>query len=267
MINRSLLVLVLLAAIGFLLAPIIVVVAASFSGGAVMSFPPKDFTTHWYSEIPQSFYDAIWVSFVVAAGCAAMSVLVGVPAALALRRGRFPGRGLLSAVCLSPLMVPALVTGVALFQCSLVLWDLTGIGLGGTLAGVMLGHLTFGVPFVIRAVIAGHAQFDLSLEEAAGSLGASALRTFALVTLPILRPSIVSGAVLAFAMSFDDVPIALFMGGGSATTLPVQIFTTVQFDLSGDVMAVASVVIVLSLLVIVALSRIAGTDLFFGSKQ
>lgn len=260
------LVLILIAAIAFLLAPIIVVMAASFNSGAVMAFPPTSFTTHWYSEIPDSFYNAIGVSFLVAAITTALSVLVGVPAALALCRGTFPGRGLLGALCLSPLMVPALVTGVALFQCSVVLWDATGLALGGTLAGIIIGHLTFGVPFVIRAVIAGHAQFDLSLEEAASSLGASSLGTFWRVTVPVLRPSIISGAVLAFAMSFDDVPIALFMGGGSATTLPVQIFTTVQFDLSGDVMAVATLVIAGSLAVILLLNRITGTDLFFGAK-
>jgi putative spermidine/putrescine transport system permease protein len=267
MTGRWLLTVVLVAAILFLLAPIAVVVVASFNSGAVMSFPPESFTTRWYAEIKPEFYHAIRVSVVVAASSAALSVLVGVPGALALCRGRFPGRALLSALCLSPLMVPALVTGVALYQCALVLWDVTRITIGGTLAGIVLGHLTFGVPFVIRAVVAGHARFDRSIEEAAQSLGAAPLLTFWLVTLPILRPSVISGAVLAFAMSFDDVPIALFMGGGDATTLPVQIFTTVQFDLSGDVMAVASLVVAASLLAILALNRLVGSDVFFGAKQ
>jgi putative spermidine/putrescine transport system permease protein len=258
---------ILVLALMFLLAPLLVVLLASFSDGAVMSFPPRSFTTHWYGEIKPAFYQAIWTSFVVATSAAAFSVIVGVPAALALCRGRFPGRELLGALCLSPLMVPALVTGVALYQCSLFLWDFTHITLGGTLAGIVLGHLTFGIPFVVRAVVAGHARFDLALEEAAQNLGAPPLKTFRLITLPLLRPAIVSGAVLAFAMSFDDVPIALFMGGGDATTLPVRIYTTIQYDLSGDVMAVASLVVAVSLVLIVLLNRLVGSDLFFSAKQ
>jgi len=268
MTNRHILTAILIAALIFLLAPIVVVMVASFNGGAVMSFPPAFLTTRWYHEIKPIFYQAIWVSLLVATGSATFSVLIGVPAALALCRGRFPGRDLLSSLCLSPLMVPTLVTGVALYQCSLVFWDFTGITIGGTLFGIILGHLTFGLPFVIRAVIAGHARFDRALEEAAQNLGASPLKTFRLITIPILRPSIASGAAFAFTMSFDDVPIALFMGGGDgATTLPVQIYTNVQYDLSGDVMAVASLVVVVSLVVITLLNRLAGSDLFFGAKQ
>lgn len=267
MIRRTVLHAVLIGVLVFLLAPVLVVLAASVNGGSVMSFPPSSLTTRWYMSLSPAFYHAILVSVMVAGLTTVLSVLLGVPAALALCRGRFPGRAMLSAACLSPLMVPALVTGVALYQCSLVLWDETGITLGGTIQGIVLGHITFGIPFVVRAVIAGHTRFDHALEEAAQSLGAAPLTTFYHITLPVLRPAIVAGAVFAFAMSFDDVPIALFMGGGDmATTLPVQIFTTVQFDLSGDVMAVASMVVIASFLVMFALDRFVGADLFFADK-
>ena len=115
--------------------------------------------------------------------------------------------------------------------------------LGGTLTGLIVGHLTFGIPFVVRAILAGHARFDYALEEAALNLGATPLQTFWRVTVPVLRPSIVAGGIFAFVMSLDDVPIALFMGGGDATTLPVRIFTTVEFDFGGDVMAVSAVIV------------------------
>lgn len=266
--NRHLLGVILVGALVFLLAPIAVVIVSSFNGGAIMSFPPSFLTTRWYTEINPAFYHAVAVSFIVATATTALSVPLGVLAALALCRGRFPGRELLSSLCLSPLMVPTLVTGVALYQCSLVFWDLTGITIGGTIIGIIVGHMTFGMPFVIRAVIAGHSRFDRALEDAAQGLGASPFVTFLLITIPVLRPAIMSGAIFAFAMSFDDVPIALFMGGSDwATTLPVQIFTTVQFNLSGDVMAVASLVVTASFLLMLMLNRIVGSDLLFSVKQ
>ena len=145
---------VLTATFVFLLAPIIVVVLASFNGVGVLSFPPRAFTTRWYYEIDPSFFRALWVSLVVGTITATLAVLVGVPGALGLARGRFPGRDAINTFCLSPLMVPALVTGVALFQFSLIFWDLFGVTIGGTIAGLVIGHLTFAIPFVIRSVLA-----------------------------------------------------------------------------------------------------------------
>jgi putative spermidine/putrescine transport system permease protein len=258
---------VLVAVFAFLLAPIVVVVIASFNGGPILSFPPTSFTTQWYTLIKPSFLDALYVSLIVASATAAISVILGVPAALALSRGRFPGRVALNSLFLSPLMVPALVTGVALYQYSLTIWDVTRITLGGTIAGLIVGHLTFGIPFVIRAVVAGHARFDFALEEAALNLGATPMLTFWRVTVPVLRPSIISGGIFAFVMSLDDVPIALFMGGGNATTLPVRIFTTVEFDFGGDVMAIAALVVAASAVLMLVLDRLVGIGELFGAKQ
>src|SRR6185503_12023424 len=153
----------------------------------VLSFPPQSFTTRWYSEIDPAYYRALIVSLQVASITVVVAVLVGVPGALALARGRFPGRDALNAICLSPLMVPALVMGVAAFQFSLVIWDHVRITLGGTVAGLVVGHLTFAIPFVVRAVLACHTRFDYSIEEAAQNLGASPWQTFFHVTLPVLR--------------------------------------------------------------------------------
>jgi putative spermidine/putrescine transport system permease protein len=251
----------------FLLAPVCIVVIVSFNGGPLLAFPPSGFTTHWYGLIKPAFFDALVVSLIVAGATALISVMLGLPAALALSRGRFPGRDALNAVLLSPLIVPALVTGVALYQYSLTFWDLTHVMLGGTLAGLIIGHLTFGVPFGVRAILAGHARFDYDLEEAALNLGATPLQTFWRVTLPMLRPSIIAGAIFAFVMSLDDVPIALFMGGGDATTLPVRIFTTVEFDFGGDVMAVSALIVGASALLMLLLDRLVGIEQLFGVKQ
>ncbi|MBV8537420.1 MAG: ABC transporter permease [Alphaproteobacteria bacterium] len=267
MIRRLTLPGIVLATFFFLAAPVLIVVVASFNSGAVLSFPPTGFTTHWYERINPLFLRAVYVSLIVGLSTALLSTMFGVPAALALARGRYRGRDVLNSLCLSPLMVPALVTGVALYQFSLAIWDVTGIGLGGTIAGLVLGHMTFGIPFVIRAVIAGHARFDRSLEEAARNLGATPLQTFRRVTLPVLQPSIVSGGIFAFLMSLDDVPIALFVGGGDATTLPVRIFTTVEFDFGGDIMAVASLIVGVSVALMLALDRLVGLEQFFGGRH
>ena len=267
MIRRLALPGVMVATFLFLAAPVVIVVIASFNTGAVLSFPPAGFTLRWYETINPAFYRAVYVSLTVAFSTAILSIVFGVPAALALARGRYMGRDTLNSLCLSPLMVPALVTGVALFQLSLTVWDATGIGLGGTIPGLVIGHLTFGIPFVIRAVIAGHARFDRALEEASLNLGATPLQTFWRVTMPVLKPSIVSGGIFAFLMSLDDVPIALFVGGGDATTLPVRIFTTVEFDFGGDVMAVAALVVGVSVALMLLLDRLVGLEQFFGSRQ
>lgn len=251
----------------FLLAPIVVVVISSFNAVGVFSFPPRSFTTRWYSEIDPAFYHAVLVSLVVAALTVAIAVVVGVPGALALARGRFPGRDVLNALCLSPLMIPALVIGVAVFQFSLVVWDFSHLTLGGTIAGLVIGHLTFAIPFVVRAVLASHTRFDLSLEEAAQNLGAPPLQTFFAVTLPILRPGIASGAIFAFLMSLDEVPIALFMGGGDATTLPVKIFTAIEISFGGDILAVSSLIVLASVVLMLILDRTVGLERLFATKH
>ena len=251
---------VLIGAFLFLLAPIAMVVVSSFNGVGVFAFPPQQFTTRWYREIDPGYYSALYVSLVVA-------TIVSVPAALALARGRFPGRNLLSSLCLSPLMVPALVTGVALFQFSLLFWDAFKVTLGGTVTGLVIGHLTFAIPFVVRAVLASHTRYDLSIEEAAESLGARPLQTFLQVTLPILKPGIVSGAVFSFLISLDEVPIALFMGGGSATTLPVKIFTAIEISFGGDILAVSSIIVAISVVAMLVLDRLVGLERLFMSKQ
>jgi putative spermidine/putrescine transport system permease protein len=251
----------------FLLAPIVVVVISSFNAVGVFSFPPQSFTTRWYGEIDPSFYDALRVSLIVASVTITVAVLVGVPGAMSLVRGRFPGRDLLNALCLSPLMVPALVIGVAMFQFSLVVWDMSGLTLGGTIAGLVIGHLTFAIPFVVRSVLAAYTRFDFSLEEAAQNLGASPLRTFFHVTLPILRPGIVSGAIFAFLISLDEVPIALFMGGGDATTLPVKIFSAIEISFGGDILAVASVIVGASVVLMLILDRLVGLERLFATRH
>jgi putative spermidine/putrescine transport system permease protein len=249
---------------GFLLLPVIMTAWSSVATSPILTFPPRGFTFDWYQAIPSEFMTALKVSLQVGCVTTALATLVGVPAALAIARGRFPGRGLINLFCLSPLMVPTLVIGVASFQFWIRSTDVLGVNLGGTLWGIALGQAAFTVPYVIRTTLAGHANFDWSLEEAALGLGASPARVFSRVTLPMLMPGITSGAIFAFLMSLDDVPVALFMGGGAATTLPVKIFTSIQFSLAPYVMAVATILMAMSLVLMLVLGRSLGLDKFFG---
>jgi putative spermidine/putrescine transport system permease protein len=251
----------------FLLTPIVVVIVSSLSGSAFMSFPPREFSFASYRAISPDYIKSLYLSLAVAGLATLISVILGVPAALALSRGQFPGKGVVNAICLSPLTVPALVIGVGLYQFSITVWDYTGLTLGGTIYGLVLGHLSFGIPFVIRSVIAADARTDHAIEEAARNLGAGPLGTFFGVTLPLLRPGVVSGSIFAFLASFDDVPIALMLGGGDATTLPVRIFTAIEISFGGEVMAIAALIILASIVLMVALERTVGLENFFGARH
>lgn len=251
----------------FLLLPVFIVVIMSFASSPVLVFPPSGFTLRWYENISPDYFEALRVSVIVAVGTSVLATVIGTPAALAIVRGRFPGKAFVSALCLSPLMVSTLVIGVALFQYTIALWDVFRVSLGGSIAALILGQVSFTIPFVIRAAIAGQAHFDYSIEEASINLGATPLQTFFRITLPILLPGIASGAIFAFVMSFDDVAVALFLGGANATTLPVKIYTSVEFSIDASVMAMGTIVICGSLLCVLALDQLVGADKLFGSVR
>jgi putative spermidine/putrescine transport system permease protein len=251
----------------FLLMPLVAVAVASVSSGATLAFPPSGFTLVWYERIGADFYAALRVSLVVALGATAISTVVGTFAALALQRGSLPGRRILSILCLSPLMVPTLVIGVAAFKFVLVVWDVFGLSVADTVLALILGHSAFCVPFVIRSALAVQAHYDMTLEEAALNLGASRVQTFFRVTLPLLMPGIVSGAIFAFLASFDDVPVALFLGGSGTVTLPVKIFTSIEFSFDASVMAMATLVVLVSLLLMLLIDRLIGIEAFIGTGR
>jgi putative spermidine/putrescine transport system permease protein len=250
----------------FLIGPLAMVVITSFSAQSPLIFPPKSLTLRWYQEIPREFYQALVVSLKVALLTTIVAVAVAVPAAVALMRTPLPAKRLISAIVLAPLTVPSLIIGVAVFQAALVFWDMTGLSFDGTLTILVFGHLTFAIPLVIRSVVASYSQFDDSIEEAAQSLGAHPVKVFFKVTLPVLSQGIASGAVFAFFMSLDDVPIALFLSSGQNTTLPVRIFSTIEFSFSTAIMTISSIIIVASMLVLLIVDRVVGLERVLGSK-
>ncbi|MDX2266312.1 MAG: ABC transporter permease [Hyphomicrobiales bacterium] len=251
----------------FLTLPLAAAFAASFSTGAPLAFPPPGFTLDWYQQINPDFYAPLRLSLIIAAGATAVAAVVGTCAALALQRGLLPGKRLLAIFCLSPLMVPTLVIGVIGFRFTLAIWDAFGLSTADTVAALIIGHGVFCVPFVVRSALAVQANYDMALEEAALNLGASPVQAFLRVTLPLLTPGIAAGGIFAFLASFDDVPVALFLGGSNTVTLPVKIFTSIEFSFDASVMAVATLIVGGSIALMVVIDRLIGLETFLGTGR
>lgn len=247
----------------FIAMPLIFVILGSFNE-RTLGFPPDGLTLKWYHDIPPSFLDAFKVSLIVAVAATALAIPCGVMGALAIVRGRFPGRDLLSGTLLSPIMLPMLVVGISLYQFYLLVWRMTGVGLAGTLGGMIVAHSTFTTAYVLRSVIAVLSTMDRALEEAALDLGASRWTAFRRVTLPMIQPGVVAGAVLAFLVSFDNLPISLFLTGPGLTPLPIVIFNYIEFNLDPMILAVSTIVVTISVGFIVLLERAMGLARLMG---
>lgn len=231
------------AAVGvFLVLPTLIVLPMSFSGAAMLVFPPAGFSLRWYRAFftDPGWQAAAWHSLAVAVTAAAIATVLGTLAAVALVRGRVPLAGLFRSLLLLPMIVPAIVTAVAAFRVFSLL------GLTDTLPGLGLAHALLGLPFVVINVSAVLRRTDPRIEAAARSLGASPWRAFRRVTLPLIFPGVAAGAVFAFLTSFDEVVVALFLTGIDSTTLPVQMWSGIRFEINPVVAAVSVLLVALS---------------------
>lgn len=248
----------------FLLGPIAFVALASFDYGqrAYVVFPPQEFSLQSYRQIPSRYFSALWLSFQLALACAVAACAIGVPAAVGLVRSNIPGKSFLLALMRMPLQIPGVVSGLAFLQAYYALGDLTGWYATGTFVGLLLAHVFAATPYVIGTLVAVLQRFDTNLEEAALSLGTTHWNTFMQVTMPILKPGLFTGALYAFMISFAEVPISVFLIGSKQATFPVEIFNAMQFDFEPTILAVSTLVTVLSLAVVIAVQRIVGLDVF-----
>lgn len=224
-----------------LLAPLVVVIAVSFDPTARFDFPPGGLSLRWYIKFAEStaFVRAFFqVSLLVGVLAAVVAIVLGGLAAIGIARFRFPGRTALETFFLSPLFVPQILLAVALYLTYLRLdvrvsvWTL------------LLSHIVICTPYVIRTVLAGLAGIDVRLEEAAISLGASRVQAFVKVVVPLLKSSLLSGGIFAFIISFSDINLSLFLAGPSATTLPLHIFSLIQYDSDPTIAAASTLQIV-----------------------
>ena len=259
------------AVLVFLLAPVVVVVFASFDGGdpvagrAFLNFPPSSLSLQWYFSIQPRLFHSLWISFLVACFAAGIGTVIGVPAALGLIRGNLPGKTLLSALFRAPLQIPFIVIGVAFLQTYYLLGDALGLRISGSFIALAVGHLFVATPYVIGSVGSVLLRFNPNLEEAALSLGASRWRTFRRVTLPIIMPGIYAGALFAFMVSFGDVPISLFLASPKYTTLPLEIFHSMEFDFDAAVLAISTLIVFASLVILWLIQKSVGLDVMLRS--
>lgn len=237
-----------------ILGPIAVVVVAAFSPGELFAFPPPGLSLRWFREffaLPE-MRAAFARSLEVALTAATCSTVLGTLGAVILARRRGPLVAGLNALFLAPLVFPTIIIGVAL----LLFYKTIGMPIA---PGLILAHVLIGTPYAIRAVLTTLQGFDVALEEAAQSLGASPLRAFFLVTLPLIWPGVLSGGLFAFIVSFGELNTALFLTGPGFTTLPIEIFSYLQFQGSQLVVAAASTLqIALIVALVVALERVVG---------
>jgi putative spermidine/putrescine transport system permease protein len=227
-------------AFAYVLLPILVIVIAPLGATGYLAFPPQGLTLKWYQAAlnDQRYLTAVMVSLRIAVASALIACVIGIASAYALTRYEFPGRRLLEALFLSPLILPSLVLAVGLT----LFFTRTGLLTGPW--RLIAAHVVVCTPYVLRVSLPVLRRFDRSLEEAARNLGATPFQTFFLVVLPVVRPGIVAGTVLAFITSFDELVLALFLAEPGTPTLPVTIYSAVQLGFDPSVAAVSGLLII-----------------------
>lgn len=262
--NGSLALVFHLAFVVFMLAPLAIVCIVAFTPEGYLSLPTRGPSLRWfkaifgYPEFLRAFYASLWL----AALSSTLAIALAVPAALAIARYRFPGREAITALFMSPLMVPHVVLGIAFLRF------FSQIGLSGTFTGLVLSHVIVVLPFALRLVLAASYGIDRRIEHAAVSLGADTLTVFRRVTLPLILPGVVSGWLLAAINSFDEVTMTVFIASPATTTLPVRMFLYIQDNIDPLIAAVSACLIALTAALLLALDRLYGLDrLFVGSGK
>ncbi|MEO1978858.1 MAG: ABC transporter permease subunit [Paracoccaceae bacterium] len=234
----------------FLYLPMILLVVYSFNESRLVTVW-AGFSTKWYGELfrDQEFLDAAWVTLKVGIFSSTLATVLGTMAAYVIvRAGRFPGRTLFSGMIYAPLVMPEVITGLSMLLLFI------GIGLDRGVFTIVLAHTTFSMCYVSVVVSSRLTSFDRSLEEAALDLGCSPFEAFRLVTLPIIAPAVISGWLLAFTLSLDDLVIASFTTGPSATTLPIKIFSAVRLGVSPQINALSTLLIAIVTLGVITAS-------------
>jgi len=232
----------------WLAAPVLIVIPLSFTGRDSFQFPPQTWSLKYYEKFftDPTWRDALFTSLTLGLAVAALAVIIGTLAAFGLVRGSFPGLGLINALVLTPMILPGIVVAVAIFGVFLT-WRLNG-----TFLGFLLAHTAIAVPFVVVTVSTSLRSFDRTLELAAASLGAGLITRLRRITLPLILPGVLAGALFAFVTSFDEVVIALYLQSPTYRTLPVKMYSSVTSEVDPTIAAASSVILVATTAVILS---------------
>ena len=235
------------SAIFFLIAPVLLLIPMSLGSAEIIEFPPSQIGLDQYRKFfsHPAWQSAVLNSLQVSALTAVFSTFLGLLASLGLVWGKFKGKGLINAFIISPMIVPIIVMALAFYI------SLAKLGLIGTKLGLMLAYTPLTLPFSVLPISATLRGFDRSLENAARILGASRFQTFARITFPLIRPGILTGAIFAFMIAFDEVVIALFICGTTAVTLPKKMWDVIRYEIEPMLPAISTLLFLLAIIILV----------------
>ena len=240
----------------FIAAPIVAVVAVSFSTASFIVFPIPGYGTRWYARIWEyrPFVDAMIVSAELAVASALLGAALGVPAALALARARGVWAGAVANLLLAPVSVPAIVLGFSL------LYFLSALALGISFASLLIAHTVVAIPYIVRTVLATYRAVPAQFEEAASILGANRWQVLWFTTLPLVRPGVFAGGLFALLTSLDNLPLSFFFGGAATNTLPVVMLSYMENNFDPSIAAVSTVQMLVAVAALLLLDRTYGVQ-------
>lgn len=245
-----------LIGITFLVLPLWVIVAVSFTATDYLAFPPQGLTLKWYYQFlhDESYLNSITLSGTLAAASTVTALFLGIPVALVLSRTNYRINGLIAGLFLSPLVLPTIVIGAALLQFA------GEMGFARTWFALYMGHTVLVIPYIVRTTLASLSGFQLSLEEAAHDLGANKTQTFFLITLPIIKPGVIAGALFGLIISWVNVELSVFNSTAALLPLPVKLFNYVQYSVDPMIAAVSAATIYVAILIVIVIDWLVGID-------
>lgn len=249
--------LVTVLAYTFILAPMIIIVIISFNSGEAIQFPPSGVSLRWYEYIvtgPTNFLKGLGNSLKVAAIATVFDIFIGVFASLSVTKYNFKGRGLLVSFFTSPMFIPSISFAFVLLRTTAAIKMMTPF------SKILVGHLIIILPYIIRNTMSIMVNYNWTVEDAAASLGANPAQVFFKITLPLIKPGIISGAMLSFLYSFDEAVISSFLTSAKFLTLPVQIINYLEFTFDPTVAAISTILMAASLVIMILINKFVGLD-------
>ncbi len=256
--KNKLLTLFAIGVYAFLLAPLVVITGTAFGEDSFLKFPPKGFTLKWVQNIfeVEMFVKTFKISMEIAIFATLFALLIGLPAAYALSRYQFKGKGLIQGIFLTPIIVPGIVLGFTLLKVLIIRYELPII------PSLFIGHTLVILPYIIRVISSSLEGFDFAIEEAALSLGANGLKTFFIIVLPNVTSGIIAAFILAFINSFNNVPISIFLTGPGVSTLPIQMMSYVEYYFDPTVSALSVILMIMTAVLMFIVERTLGLSFF-----
>ena len=241
----------------FILAPMIIIVAVSFNPSAAITFPPEGFSLKWYQNIftgHTDFVTGFANSIKIAVIATIFDIFIGVFASLSVTKYNFKGKSLLVSFFTSPMFIPSISFAFVLMRTT------ASIKMFTPFTKILIGHIVIILPYIIRNTMSVLINFNWTLEDAAASLGVNPRQVFFKITLPLIKPGIISGAMLAFLYSFDEAVISSFLTSAKFTTMPIQIINYMEFQFDPTVAAIATILMASSLIIMLVINKLVGLD-------